>query len=66
MPLQVLQHPNWHGTPLNSVICFASKGNRREARAALLPISSGGDPMLVGSQLEVEEWKQAMIEKGWS
>ena len=35
MPLQVLQRPNWHGTPIELGDLFRLQKNRREARAAL-------------------------------
>ena len=34
MPLQVLQRPDWHGTPLELGDLFRLKKNRRETRAA--------------------------------
>ena len=83
MPLQVLQRPNWHGTPRELGDLFRLHKNRREARAGLFTHQLGWEVRLpVGSQLEVvqtqvcrdqeevlrtgEEWKQAMIEKGWA
>jgi hypothetical protein len=83
MPLQVLQRPNWHGTPIQLGDVFRITKNRREARAALFTHQLGWEVrLLVGSQLEIvqtqvcrdqeevlrtgEEWKAAMIEKGWT
>jgi hypothetical protein len=82
MPLQVLQRPNWHGTPVELGGLFRLTKNRREAKAALFTHQLGWEVrLLVGSQLEVvqtqvcrdqeevlrtgEQWKAAMIEKGW-
>jgi hypothetical protein len=36
MPLQVLQRPHWHGTPLQLRELFVLHKNRREAKAILL------------------------------
>ena len=82
MPLQVLQRPNWQGTPIELGDLFRLHKNRREARGALVTHQLGWEiRLLVGSQLEVvqtqvcrdqeevlrtgEQWKQAMVEKGW-
>ena len=82
MPLQVLQRPHWHGTPVELGDLFRLQKNRREARAALFTHRLGWEvQLLIGSQLEVvqaqicreqeevlrtgEEWKAAMVEKGW-
>ena len=54
MPLQVLQRPEWHGTPiaLGHLTCLHK--NRREARATLFTHQLGWEVrLLAGSQLEV-------------
>ena len=54
MPLQVLQRPHWHGTPIELGDLFRLQKNRREARAALFTHQLGWEVrLLVGSQLEV-------------
>ena len=54
MPPQVLQRPNWHGTPVELGDLFRLHKNRREARAALFTHQFGWEVrLLVGSQLEV-------------
>jgi hypothetical protein len=53
MPLEVLQRPHWHGTPIELGDLFLLYKNRREARAALFTHQLGwGGRLLVGSQLE--------------
>jgi hypothetical protein len=61
MTLQVLQRPNWHGTPLEL-------GDL--SRAVIVTRQLGWELwLLVGTQLEavqtLEQWKAAMGEKGW-
>ena len=54
MPLQVLQRPHWHGTPIELGDLFRLQKNRREARAALFTHQLGWEvQLLVGSQLEI-------------
>ena len=54
MPLQVLQRPHWHGTPIELGDLFRLHKNRREARAALFTDQRGWEVQLpIGSQLEV-------------
>jgi hypothetical protein len=54
MPLQVLQRPHWHGTPIELADVFRLHKNRREARAALFTHQLGWEVrLLVGSQLEI-------------
>jgi hypothetical protein len=54
MTLQVLQSPEWHGTPIPLGDLFCLHKNRREARAALFTHQLGWEVrLLVGSQLEV-------------
>ena len=54
MPLQVLQRPNWHATPIELGDLFRLQKNRREARAALFTHQLGWEVrLLIGSQLEV-------------
>jgi hypothetical protein len=54
MPLQVLQRPDWHGTPIQLGDLFRLTNNLREARAALFTHQFGWEVrLLVGSQLEV-------------
>jgi len=54
MPFQVLQRPDWHGTPIELGDLFRLQKNRREARAALFTHQLGWEVRLhVGSQLEV-------------
>jgi hypothetical protein len=54
MLLQVLQRPDWHGTPIELGDLFRLQKNRREARAALFTHQLGWEVRLfVGSQLEV-------------
>ena len=82
MPLQVLQRPDWHGTPRELGDLFVLHKNRREARAPLVTHELGWEVRLViGAQLEVaqtrvcqsqeevfsagEEWKAAMMDRGW-
>jgi hypothetical protein len=83
MPLQVLQRPHWHGTPIGLGDLFRLENNNRcQARAALFRHQFGWEVrLLIGSQLEVvqtrvcrdqedalttgEQWKKAMMEKGW-
>jgi len=53
MPLQVLQRPDWHGTPIQLGDLFRFHKNRREVRAALFTDQLGcAVRLLVGSQLE--------------
>ena len=53
MPLQVLQRPHWHGTPIELGDLFRLHKNRREARAALFTHQLGWEIcLLVGLQLE--------------
>jgi len=52
--VQVLQRPDWHGTPIELGDLFRLQKNRREARAALFTHQLGWEVrLLVGSQLEV-------------
>ena len=54
MPLQVLQRPHWHGTPIELGDLFRLQKNRRKARAALFTHQLDWEVrLLVGSQLEV-------------
>ena len=54
MPLQVLQRPNWYGTPIALGDLFRLQKHRREARAALFTHQLEWEVrLLVGSQLEV-------------
>jgi hypothetical protein len=54
MPLQVLQRPHWHGTPIELGDLFRLTKNRREARAVLFTHQLGWElRLLVGAQLEV-------------
>ena len=56
MPLQVLQRPDWHGTPIGLGDLFRLHKNRREARAALFTHQFGWEVrLLIGSQLEQDQ-----------
>jgi hypothetical protein len=83
MPLQVLQRPHWHGTPVALGELFILHKNRREAKAIIFTHQLGWEVrLLIGAQAEVvqtqvcrtqdevfdcgEQWKAAMVEKGWS
>jgi hypothetical protein len=81
--MQVLQRPDWHGSPVHLGELFMVRKNNVEARCVLRSHQFGWELCLqVGlnrdflqtkvcrTQEEVlstgEEWKAAMIEKGWS
>jgi hypothetical protein len=83
MPLQVLQRPHWHGTPVALGELFILHKNRRGAKAIIFTHQLGWEVrLLIGAQAEVvqtqvcrtqdevfdcgEQWKAAMVEKGWS
>ena len=52
--LNVLQRPDWHGTPIQLGALFIVKKNRREASALLFSHQFGWEVRLVvGTQLEV-------------
>jgi hypothetical protein len=54
VPLQVLQRPDWHGTPIELGDLFRLHKNRREARAALFTHPVGWEVrLLIGSHIEV-------------
>ena len=54
MLLQVLQRPNWHGTPIELGDLFRLQKSRREARAVLFTHQFGWEVrLLIGAQLEV-------------
>jgi len=80
--VQVLQRPDWHGSPIELGELFILKKNGREATCKLRSHQFGWELLLfVGQQLEVvqtqvcrtqdevlttgEQWKAAMMEKGW-
>jgi len=80
--MQVLQRPDWHGSPRDLGELFILKKNRREATCKLRSHQFGWELRLfIGSQDDVvqtqvcrsqdevlttgEQWKAAMIEKGW-
>lgn len=54
MPLQVLQRPYWHGTPIALGDLFILHRNRREAEAVLFTHQLGWEVrLLIGAQQEV-------------
>jgi hypothetical protein len=54
MSLQVLQRPDWHGTPRDVGELFVLKKNRRTARAALFTHQLGWEVrLMVGAQEEI-------------
>jgi hypothetical protein len=54
MTIQVLQRPDWHGTPRELGALFILKKSRREAKALLYSHEFGWELRLViGTQLEV-------------
>lgn len=54
MPLQVLQRPDWHGTPHEVGELFVLHKNRRTAKAIVLSHQLGWEvQLLIGAQLEV-------------
>jgi hypothetical protein len=54
MPLQVLQRPDWHGTPREMGDLFVLHKNRREARAVIVTHQLGWEVrLLIVAQLEV-------------
>jgi hypothetical protein len=54
MPLEVLQRPHWHGTPIELGDPFRLQRNHREARVAQFTHQLGWEVRLfVGSQLGV-------------
>jgi hypothetical protein len=54
MPLQVLQRPDWHGTPYEMDDLFVLHKNRRTARAARFTHQLGWEVrLMVGSQDEI-------------
>jgi len=80
--MQVLQRPDWHGSPIDLGELFILKKNSREATCKLRSHQFGWELLLfVGQQIEVvqtqvcrsqddvlttgEQWKAAMVEKGW-
>jgi hypothetical protein len=80
--MQVLQRPDWHGSPVDLGELFRLKKNGREATCKLRSHQFGWELLLcIGRQLEVlqshvcrsqdevlttgEQWKAAMIQKGW-
>jgi hypothetical protein len=81
--VQVLQRPNWHGSPVDLGELFILKKNRRQAVCKLRSHQFGWEVRLfIGAQADIvqtqvcrtqdevlttgEQWKAAMIEKGWS
>jgi hypothetical protein len=82
MAIDVLQRPDWYGSPVELGELFILKKNRRTATCRLRSHQFGWEVRLfIGrddivqtqvcrSQDEVlttgESWKAAMIEKGWS
>jgi len=82
MPPEILQRPDWYGSPVHLGELFMVRKNQVEARCVLRSHQFGWEVCLqVGlnrdflqtkvcrTQDEVfttgEEWKAAMIEKGW-
>jgi hypothetical protein len=80
--IQVLQRPDWHGSPVQLGELFVLTKNKRKARCVLQSHQFGWEVRLfIGSQSEVvqshvcrtqdevlttgEQWKAAMIAKGW-
>jgi hypothetical protein len=80
--VDVLQRPDWYGSPVELGELFILKKNGREATCKLRSHQFGWELLLfVGQQLEVvqsqvcrsqddvlttgEQWKAAMVEKGW-
>jgi hypothetical protein len=54
VPLQVLQRPDWHGTPRELGDLFVLHKDRREARAQLLTHQLGWEVrLLIGAQVEL-------------
>jgi hypothetical protein len=54
MPLQVLQRPDWHGTPIEPGELFVLHKNRREAKAIIFTHQLGWEVrLLIGAQSEV-------------
>jgi hypothetical protein len=54
MPLQVLQRPDWHGTPHELGELFILHKNRREAKAVIFTHQFGWEVrLLIGAQAEV-------------
>jgi hypothetical protein len=65
MALQVLQRPDWHGTPIELGSLFRLQKNRREARAALFTHQLGWEVrLLVGTQLEVARTQVCRDQEG--
>ena len=80
--MQVLQRPDWHGSPVELGELFILHRGKRTARCVLRIHQLGWEVRLfIGTQLDVvqsqvcrtqddvlmtgEQWKAAMIEKGW-
>ena len=54
MPLQVLQRPDWHGTPREVGELFVLHKNRRTAKAIIVTHQLGWEVrLLIGAQAEV-------------
>jgi len=54
MPIQVLQRPNWHGTPIMLGDLFILHKNRWEAKAVLQTHQLGSEVrLMIGAQAEV-------------
>jgi hypothetical protein len=81
--VEVLQRPDWYGTPIALGELFILHKARRLAKCMLWTHQFGWElRLVVGSHLEVqqtqvcrtqdevldtsEQWKVAMVEKGWS
>jgi hypothetical protein len=81
--VQVLQRPDWHGSPVDLGELFVLLKNRGEAKCSIRSHQLGWElQLIIGSQLEVvqtqvcrtqddvlatgEQWKAAMVEKGWA
>jgi hypothetical protein len=80
MPLQVLQRPDWHGTPIELGELFILHKNRRTAKAVILTHQLGWVRLLIGAQAEVvqtqvcrtqeevlstgEEWRTTLPRRG--
>jgi hypothetical protein len=81
--MEILQPPDWHGSPVHLGELFMVRKNGVEARCILRSHQSGWELCLqmglnrdflktqvCRNQEEVlttrEQWKAAMIEKGWS
>jgi hypothetical protein len=80
--VDVLQRPDWHGSPVELGELFILKRNRRQAVCKLRSHQFGWEVRLfIGAQADIvqtqvcrtqdevlttgEQWKAAMIEKGW-